>query len=261
MITRAGEIKGPFEMLVYFFQRFLVFTVGLRWALDPDKYDLNRKIRKVHLGLWKGRRLLGGARIIFPEDVNHTLTFSEAPFRAMLDSEVAGHLIQYRLNWIEVTRLYVLGKQDRGMLAKELFRAIYQYGMANGYPVLVMVVNDTLMTMFKRYRFAYKVVGAGGFKPANRAERANTNGNGLVPHYVVVLNLIASQATVTDKTLTFFNEGLREGIGSEVEDFDVLALWNSLAGLNPADVESLVHAEPSKSWTPDVVVAATAVGG
>ncbi len=254
---KTGKITGLFPLLVYYIQRFLVFTVGLRWALDPDKYDLNLEIRKVHLGLWEGLRLRGGARIIFPDKVEHTLTFSEKPFRAMLGNEVAESLVRYTTAWIEVTRLYVLGRH-RGTLAKELFRAIYQYGMETGRPILVMVVNDTLLTMFRRYRFAYKVVGAAGLRPANKEERANANGTGLVPHYVLVLNLAVSQATVTSSTLAYFNDGL----GQAAPSSGACALWELLTELSSADIDSLVHREPAAGTrVPEVAVAATAAGG
>lgn len=246
---------------MYFVQRFIVFTVNLRWALDPDRYDLDRKIRKVHLGLWKDKLLIGGARVIFPEEVEYTLTFSEESFRAMLPEEVAKSLRQNRQAWVEVTRLYVLGKkEDRGKFAKALFRGIYQYGIETGHPILVMVVNNTLLKMFERYRFAYKIVGACGLRPANRAERKQASpSSGLVPHYVVVLNLTESQETVTANTLAFFNDGLRPK--GAFADEDTLTLWNSLAGLTPAEINSLVSVGPSKSWRRDTVVAVPAAGG
>lgn len=162
--------SGEDRMQAYRFRHF-VFRETLQWiptdpaGLDIDEYDPVT----TSVGVFKAETLVGLARFIPPD---HRFML-EREFRALVTVE---HRIRKTPETAEITRLAVAPPSWRGagigprQLSLLLYKAVYQWSVANGVRYLYLVVERRFHRALVHSGFPCAALGQGGRLPPAHVE-------------------------------------------------------------------------------------------
>ena len=247
IVTDEFELRilsGFIDTLRWWLFRFLVFTLHLRWAFEPDRYDINPNIDILNIGiesLLDNRKLVAGMRLIAPKKLEDTMTFNLSCFSNLFYDLVTNKqvFLAHRELWLEVTRLAVADKSNGTTLIDLLFNGVYMAAAANARPYLLLVTNTTLKRWLDRYGLVYKTVGVGWFVPANSDERKRYGER--VPHYVMLISLPLTVANLVNEIRDRFHTNFNlDGVDTYTWPESHEEFWKSVEAVPQEQLEQFL---------------------